>query len=71
MSSSIRPRLKIRSLMQSSRLSVMSTEMVGFKKIKDTYESCLDFGNIYTVLKDSLTHEVDGFLLQDGNLFRS
>jgi len=35
------------------------------------YESCPDFKNIYTVLRDSLTHEVDGFLLQDGYLFRS
>ena len=42
-------------------LSVMSTEVVDFKKIKDTYESCPNFGNIYTVLKDSLTHEIDGF----------
>ena len=45
--------------------------MVGFEKIKDTYESCPDFENIYTVLRDSLTHEIDGFLLQDGYLFRS
>jgi len=52
-------------------LSVMSTEVVGFEKIKETYESCPDFGNIYTILRDSLTHEIDGFLLQDGYLFRS
>jgi len=52
-------------------LSVISTEVVGFKKIKDTYESCPDFENIYTVLRDSLTYEIDGFLLQDGYLFRS
>ena len=45
--------------------------MVGFEKIKETYESCPDFGNIYTVLRDSLIHEIDGFLLQDGYLFRS
>jgi len=52
-------------------LSVMSTDVVGFEKIKDTYESCPDFENIYTILSDSLTHEVDDFLLQDGYLFRS
>ena len=45
--------------------------MVDFEKIKDTYKSCPDFENIYTVLRDSLTHEMDGFLLQDGYLFRS
>ena len=38
--------------------------MVGFEKIKDAYESCSDFENIFTVLRDSLTHEVDDFLLQ-------
>jgi len=27
-------------------LSVMNIEVVGFEKIKDTYESCLDFRNI-------------------------
>jgi len=47
-------------------LSVMSIDVVGFEKINDTYESCPDFENIYTVLRDSLTHEIDGFLLQDG-----
>ena len=52
-------------------LSVMSTEVVGSEKINDTYESCLDFENIYTVLRNSLTHEIDDFLLQDGYLFRS
>ena len=45
--------------------------MVGFEKIKDTYESCPDFENIYTILSDSLTHEVDDFLIQDGYPFCS
>jgi len=45
--------------------------MVGFEKIKDTYEAYPNFGYIYIVLKDSLTHEINGFLLQDGYLFRS
>jgi len=52
-------------------LSVMSTEVVGFEKIKGTYESCPYFGNIFTVIMDSLTHEVNDSLLQDGYLFRS
>ena len=58
-------------LSRRTLLSVMSIEVVGFEKIKDTYESCPDFENIYIVLRDSLTYEVDGFLLQDGYLFRS
>jgi len=54
-----------------SLLSVISTEVVGFEKIKNTYEPCPDFENIFTVLRDSLTYEIDDFILQDGYLFRS
>jgi len=49
----------------------MSTEVVGFEKIKNTYESCPDFENIFSVLRNSLTHDVDDFLLQDGYMIRS
>ena len=49
----------------------MSTEVVGFEKINDTYESCPNFRNIFTVLRNGLTHEVDDFLQEDGYLFRS
>ena len=52
-------------------LSVINTEVVGFEKIKNTYELCPDFENIFTVLRDGLTHKVDDFLLQDGYLFCS
>jgi len=52
-------------------LSVMSIEVIGFEKIKGTNESCPDFENIFTVLKDSLTHGVDDFLMQNGYMFRS
>jgi len=52
-------------------LSVMSTEVVGFEKIKDTYESGPNFKNIFSVLRDSLTHKVDDFLPQYGYLFHS
>jgi len=51
-------------------LSVMSTEVFGFEKIKDTYELCPDFENIFTILGDD-TREVDAFLLQDEYLFCS
>jgi len=49
----------------------MSAKVVGFEKIKDTYESCPNFGEIFTVLRDDMTLEVDNFMLQDGYLFRS
>jgi len=45
--------------------------VIGFEKIKKTYESCLDFENIFTVLRDGVTDEVDNFLLQYGYMFRS
>ena len=47
-------------------LSVISTEMVGFEKIKDAYGSCPDFGNIFTALRDNLTHEVMAFSCKMG-----
>jgi len=49
----------------------MSIEVVGFEKIKNTYESCTDFENIFTVLRVGVTREIDDFLLQDGYLFCS
>ena len=47
----------------------MSTEVVGFDKIKEEYESCLDFGEIIILLKEGVTREIDGFLLQHSYLF--
>ena len=48
----------------------MSTEVVGFEKLKEEYESCPDFGKIYVTLRDGPVREMYGFLLQDGYLFR-
>ena len=44
----------------------MSIEVVSFDKIEEEYESCLDFGEIIILLKEGVTPEIDGFLLQDG-----
>jgi len=49
----------------------MSTVTTGFEKLKTEYESCPDFHDIYIKLKDGMTHEINGFILQDGYLFLS
>jgi len=74
MFSYVRPGSKIRSLMHlvvAAPYFLSSTEVIGFEKIKDSYELCPNFGNIFTVIRYNLTYEVDDFLLQDGYLFRS
>ncbi|XP_072993886.1 LOW QUALITY PROTEIN: uncharacterized protein [Typha latifolia] len=52
-------------------LSRMNTEVIGFDKIKTEYESCLDFHEVYNLLSNGKTQEIDGFILQDGYLFKS
>ena len=47
----------------------MNAEVVGFDKIKKEYEPRPDFEEI-VLLKEGVTPEIDGFLLQDGYLFR-
>ena len=54
-----------------SLLVAMSVETTGFERIREEYESCPDFGEIYTLLRDGLARERDDFFLQDGYLFRA
>ena len=49
----------------------MSVETTGFERIQEEYESCPDFGEIYTLLRDGLARERDDFFLQDCYLFRA
>ena len=51
-------------------LNQMNTEVVCFDKIKEEYESCLNFREAVVLLKEGVTPEIDGFLLQNGSLFR-
>jgi len=48
---------------------VVISVMTGFERLKEC-ESCPDFGKICVVLQDGSVREMDGFLLQDGYLFR-
>jgi len=51
-------------------LSVMSVEVTGFERLKEEYESCSKFGEIYLTLKDENCRVINGYHLQDGYLFR-
>jgi len=50
-------------------LTKMSTIVNGFEKMKIEYESCSDFGEVYALLIDGTTHEIDSYIPQDGFLF--
>ena len=49
-------------------LKQLNVEVVGFERIKE-YASCPDFGKIFGALKEEVTQEINGFLLQDDYLF--
>jgi len=44
--------------------------VIGFERLREDYDSCPDFGEIYVTLRDSSVREMDDFLLQDSYLFR-
>jgi hypothetical protein len=51
-------------------LSIMSVEVTGFKRLKEEYESCSEFGEINLTLKDENHRVINGYHLQEGYLFR-
>ncbi|XP_023899799.1 uncharacterized protein LOC112011667 [Quercus suber] len=44
-------------------LSVISTKVIGFEKLQGEYESCPDFGEVYTTLRTEHLQVVDDFIL--------
>ena len=54
-----------------SLLSVMSVKVTRFERLKDDYESCLDFGELYTSLSNAPQPILDDYILQDGYLFKT
>jgi len=50
-------------------LTKMSMVVNDFEKLRTEYEPCSNFVDIYAILKDGATREVDGYTLQDGHLF--
>jgi hypothetical protein len=54
---------------QVTLLSVMSVEVTVFERLKEEYESCSEFGEIFLTLKDENHRVINGYHLQDGYLF--
>ena len=44
-------------------LVAMNVEVIGFERLREEYDSCPDFGEIYVTLRDDSIREIDGFLL--------
>jgi len=55
---------------QVTLLSVMNVEVTEFERLKEEYESCLEFGEIYLTLNDENHCVINGYHLQDGYLFQ-
>ena len=54
-----------------SLLSVMNVKVTGFERLKDDYESCPDFRELYTSLINALQPILDDYTLQDSYLFKA
>ena len=54
-----------------SLLSIVSVKVTGFEQLKDDYESCPDFGELYTSLSNAPRPILDDYTLQDGYLFKA
>ena len=49
----------------------LSVKVTGFERLKDDYESCLNFGELYTSLSNAPQPILDDYTLQDGYLFKA
>ena len=49
-----------------SLLSIISVKVTGFERLKNDYESCPDFGELYTSLSNAPRPILDDYTLQDG-----
>ena len=49
----------------------MSVKVIGFERLKDDYESCLDFGELYTSLSNAPRPILDDYTLQDGYMIKA
>ena len=54
-----------------SLLSVISVKVTGFERLKDDYESCPDFRELYISLSNASRPILDDYTLQDGYLFKA
>ena len=49
---------------------MISTEVIGFDKLKEEYPKCPDFSNIYQALQQGSSSEHKNYTLQEGYLFK-
>uniref|UniRef100_A0A2N9GGF1 RNA-directed DNA polymerase n=1 Tax=Fagus sylvatica TaxID=28930 RepID=A0A2N9GGF1_FAGSY len=54
-----------------SLLSIMSVEVTGFERLKEDYDSCPDFGEVYSNLRSTPHPTRDDYFLQNGYLFKA
>ena len=54
-----------------SLLSIMSIKVTGFERLKDDFESCPGFRELYTSLSNASQPILDDYTLQDGYLFKA
>ena len=51
-------------------LQMVSTEVIGFERLKGEYETCLDFGKTFQALTQGPSSIHSDYTLQDGYLFK-
>lgn len=55
----------------SSLLSVMNVKVTGFERLKEKYESCSDFKDIFLTLQSGQSNTTNGFHLEASYQFKS
>ena len=54
----------------SDNIGSYERRVIGFERLRGEYESCPNFGEMYIMLRDRPTREMNGFLLHDRYLFK-
>jgi hypothetical protein len=52
-------------------LSMMSTNVTGFDRLRDEYESCPNFGKLHATLSSAPHPTIEDYTIQDGYLFKA
>uniref|UniRef100_A0A2N9ICA7 Integrase catalytic domain-containing protein n=1 Tax=Fagus sylvatica TaxID=28930 RepID=A0A2N9ICA7_FAGSY len=52
-------------------LSMMSTNITGFERLRDEYESCPDFGQVHATLSSAPHPTIEDYTIQNGYLFKA
>ncbi|GFY91156.1 hypothetical protein Acr_07g0013520 [Actinidia rufa] len=52
-------------------LSLLDARVVGFERLKEDYESCLDFRDSYLALSSNPSISLDDYIIREGFLFRA